>query len=158
MKTFCPQVRITFTEEGARAFKIAWLKTIRAFDPSRHCAKCLVGEFHYDILPYGRKDAEREYAGEMRMEWPRVKHAYLCGVTSRWAENLHIGMVYAKGRRVEYEDARIQVVITNMRRLAIPPITEKLALGEAFTTCRNYQFGWAHLRDRMTVKKTGLFG
>ncbi len=41
---------------------------------------------------------------------------------------LHIGMVYAKGNRADYADGRIQVRITNLRRLGIPPIQEPLGL------------------------------
>lgn len=115
-----------------------WLKYVTGFDISNHCATCLEG--HYSkLLPYRRRlEPGQRFEGLLNEH--QAPYVYLCGVTPSYPENLHIPMRYKQGHTVEYEDANIVVKALHAERLSIEPVD--LPLPSAFTTCRNFQFGY----------------
>ena len=50
---------LTLTFQKPEVFRFVWIKYVRGFDPSQHCAKCLVGE-NSKALKHGEvKDLKR---------------------------------------------------------------------------------------------------
>jgi hypothetical protein len=138
-------MHITLTVKS-EAYRYLWLKSVQDFNPSVHCARCLVGTYA-KLLPF-RADrkipAGLEAAADLD---PTVApYFYLCGVTSRYAENLHIAFAPEPDSTIRYEDAHIRVVITGARQVPILPLPQAVIdaqrLTKPFASCRNYQFGW----------------
>jgi hypothetical protein len=95
------------------------------------------------------------------------KYIYICGVTNVYANNLHVVVRYAKGETVIHEDKHARVVVRNAERVPIPIIdaatAARLDRGYQFTTCRNFMFGYAYLRDTdpyngKTAAEAGIYG
>ena len=63
-------------------FRYFWIKYVRGFDPSRHCARCLIGEYS-SLLAY-RKHTDLVRAVLDEHAAPLV---YICGVTAKWEWN-----------------------------------------------------------------------
>jgi hypothetical protein len=126
------------------AYRYLWLKQVHGFDPAVHCAKCLKG-LYVPLLPFrpDRKIPTGLHA-EADLDLAAAPFFYLCGVTGRWSENLHIAFRHSPGRVIEVEDDHICVRITDAERLAILPLPNdaRAALTKLFWSCRNYQFGW----------------
>jgi len=122
-------------------YRYLWLKRVRGFDPSRHCARCLIGDYDRAIRFGSKYVPGFSFTAEIPPD--AAPFVYLCGVTSRWADNLHVAILPAAGAAFEYEDANIRVAVVGAERLAIPMVD--LPLPEAFATCRNYQFGRRYL-------------
>ena len=126
------------------AYRYLWLKHVRGFDPAVHCARCLKGSYA-NLLPY-RADraipAGLQAAAEIAPDL--APYHYLCGVTSRWADNLHLVFQRQPGSRIEFEDPRIAVLITDAVQVPIRALPDEVAAGltKEFWSCRNYQFGW----------------
>ena len=123
-------------------FAFFWLRYVRAFLPQFHCARCLVG-------PY-------ELAMSSTMALPsrvvldhREPFAYLCGVATprTWSHNLHLPMIYAPGERIEAETYDgVRITVNHAREVAIPWVEDGWqGFPLSYTTCRNWQFGLAHV-------------
>ena len=127
-------------------FRFLWLKRVQGFNPSVHCAKCLVGSYVKGLPFRGTKTGFRL---DTALEMGEAKYLYLCGVTGRYESNLHLAMEPAPGERVCYDDARVFVLVEGARLLPIDPLAEEMAKGltKPFHTCRNYRFGWAYFSD-----------
>ncbi len=125
-------------------FRFLWLKRVQGFDPSVHCAKCLMGSYVKGLPFRGTKTG---FTLDTDVEMGEAKYLYLCGVTGRYADNLHLAMEPAPGEEVCYEDARIRVHVQGAKLLPIDPLPEEVATGltKPFHTCRNYRFGWQYL-------------
>jgi hypothetical protein len=122
-----------------------WLKYVTGFNEKVHCARCLKGPFS-KVLPMPTEKTPNTYKGILNEHESEYLYLYLCGVTRKYSENLHIAFQWKGRSTIEYEDKRARVVITNAEQLHIPPIHEPLELDDKFTTCRNFQFGWHYLR------------
>ena len=126
-----------------RDYQVLWLKHVRGFDVGVHCAKCLRGAYN-PLLAYRGKYQGQTLTTEI--DPTTAPYFYLCGVTGRWADNLHIAWIHQPGSVIEYEEARIQIRITDAERIPILPLPEVVIqeqkLPREFHTCRNYQFGW----------------
>ena len=117
-------------------FRYFWIKYVRGFDPSRHCARCLIGEYS-SLLAY-RKHTDLVRAVLDEHAAPLV---YICGVTAKWEWNVHVAGRLEPGELTEYADERVGLQLENFRRIEIRPDLGPPA-PKTFTTCRNWQFGW----------------
>ena len=141
-----PRIRVTV--KGDRFRQYLWLKYVNAFDPSQHCAKCLIGSFSTALRFGVHKGAGDVY--DIALTEHKARFMYLCGVTNVWADNLHVAMRPKAGERWTIETPDATVEGWNVERLPITPIPadaapEFTARGPEFLTCRNYQFGYAYL-------------
>ncbi|CAB4185566.1 hypothetical protein UFOVP1492_36 [uncultured Caudovirales phage] len=133
-----------------KQYSFLWIKYVTAFQSNTHCMNCLVGGRSLKIPPASKAGAHpylpgMEYFGILN-EHP-FKYVYLCGVTNEYANNLHVVVRYKPGSVVIHEDQHSIVEITNAERLDIPKIAEPIDRGHHYTTCRNFMFGYAYLRD-----------
>lgn len=132
-----------------------WIKSVRGFDSTKHCAKCFVGEFiqikttHYSkpyelgvgytfTLDSGVLDSSVSVDGE-------VLH-YFCIVASPYDynANIHAGFIYAQGHTIERVFKGQKITIENAKEIYFDDSVarEKYAhLPREFTTCRNFWFG-----------------
>ena len=124
-------------------FRFLWLKRVTGFDPSVHCAKCLVGSYVKGLPFRGTKTG---FTLDMDIDMTGIPYLYLCGVAGRYADNLHLPLVPALQEEVCYEDERIRVYVRGARLLTIPelPAEVRSLLTRAFHTCRNFRFGWEY--------------
>jgi hypothetical protein len=117
-------------------FRFVWIKYVRGFDPTQHCAKCLVGE-NSKALKYGEiKDLKRVTLNEHHSPF-----IYICGVTEWYEWNLHIAGYWRDGELTQFEDDRVSVRIDNFHRVEISAVGNPPAPKE-FALCRCWQFGW----------------
>lgn len=124
----------------SNAVSFLWLKGVDAFDPSCHCARCLVGRYS-KIFPYGKQAAGKKFGGHEIVTPDQI--LYLCGVTWRYENNLHVPMRATNSDAViEIETQDFIVHITGAERIDFPALDEGYEdLPVEFTSCRNYQFG-----------------
>ncbi len=141
-----PVLRIS-TRKGAehglpiRGFWVLWLRYVRGFDGSQHCAKCLVStsdrRVHKGMLC--DTDIPLDYGA---IENP---YTYLCGVSAqlKYENNLHLPMLYAPGKTAQAVTHTGDIVtVSNMEALSITALPDGFrGLSRKFTTCRNFQFG-----------------
>ena len=124
-----------------KGFNYLWAKKIEGFEPSVHCAKCLIGKYSSQFSPKMQSNVwiESEYkVGDI---------LYFCGVSApyKWSNNLHIAGIVSEGsmfHMVSYTGDRI--AIRNFERLEFDHAiaTDKYPdLSDRFLTCRNFQFG-----------------
>lgn len=134
-----PRPRIT-------GFRYLWLKTVRSFRPSVHCANCLNGDYS---KRFGLKAPLNEWVHEHTM--PEGTVVYFCGVSNpyKWERNAHMAGIVAPG-----ESASIPLYTGDILRadnFKMLSITAKEAeqrfpnKGRPFLTCRNFQFGAKYL-------------
>ncbi len=135
-----------------RRFAYLWLKYVRGFDENVHCARCLIGKFAWNIVPYdsGMKKAGTLLSGELESGWPYV---YLCalapGPAQGRAGDLHLAFAADPGQAIHINTDWIEVTVTDASELIIPEIPQgECDRGPRFTTCMNYKFGWAYLRNK----------
>lgn len=134
-------VKLMIKSKNNRVFgyKYLWLKYVRGFDPQRHCAYCLIGDFSQKINP---KMPVNQFI--MLNETSNYDCLYLCGVIG-YVNNLHIAFVPTNNPDdiiVQKTYRGDEVIISGAKRLSIPPLPLNYnGLSRAFTTCRNYQFG-----------------
>ena len=85
-----------------------WLKTVTGVDLSKHCAKCLIGD-------YIKFDSVNELKN--------ITH-YLCGVYKGWNynKNLHVAFTYEKGNTMIIKEKNIIIEIENAVRINIKPM------------------------------------
>lgn len=122
-----------------------WLKYITGFDITKHCAKCLTGNYS-KLIQYRSQKVGKIYEGELsEYETP---YAYLCGVTRNYDDNLHIAFKKSQGEIIAYEDKNVSVSIENAQKLIIPPVAGKSFSVEQ-QSCRNFQFGYHYLSDQL---------
>lgn len=135
-------------------FKYLWLKSVSDVDLSKHCARCLVGD--YD----GRVNAKLREAHDIKLDGDVY---YLCGVSQPyvWEKNFHMAFRRKDDSNVEYSDNGVSVVIEGAERL---PIDEKYNnpfdihyRAKSYSTCRNWQFAnyfKTHLKRGIENAKT----
>ena len=124
-------------------YRYLWLKYVTGFDIREHCARCLIGKYS-KMIKFRSQGPGAVFEGELNEH--EAPYLYLCGVTGKWANNLHIAFQYCAWDKVEYEDDNIKVVLDHASRLPIEPV-KGLSLPSAYTTCRNFQFGYHYFHE-----------
>lgn len=118
-------------------YRYLWLKYVSGINLTRHCAKCLLGEYDERIQP-GLHEIEN-------MELTKKsEYFYLCGVTSKWENNLHLAFREKEGSEIIIDNKHIKCRIVNAEEI---PISDKYidhslvyAKDKAYNTCRNWWF------------------
>lgn len=134
--------------------RFLWVKSVRAIDPSVHCARCLVGDY-WKGLPYDRSDRPAGSVFRSAFEVGDAPFVYACGVTPRWEDNLHLAAAVDPEAIAEAHTPDAAVVFRGARVVPIREIVNPPDLGSRFLTCRNFQFGWNALRDGLLPLKGG---
>ncbi len=137
-----PTIKVTVKQE--RAFKFLWLKYVRGFNPTHHCARSLNGNYS-KLFPYSSSYVQPQTIEGILNEF-EAPWIYLCGVTKKWELNVHVAGQYEAGTITNYSDERIDVEIRDFRQLPIDNSKAPEAAKE-FATCRNWQFGWLSFPD-----------
>jgi hypothetical protein len=132
-----PTIIVTVKQE--QAFKFLWLKYVRGFNPTHHCARCLAGSYS-TLFPFSRGYVPAQTFEGVLDEFD-APWIYLCGVTNKWIWNVHVAGQYEDGAMTNYSDERIDVEIRDFKQLFINSANTPEAPHE-FETCRNWQFGW----------------
>lgn len=128
--------------ETTEFFRYLWLKYVTGFDLSVHCARCLVGQYSR-MFPYRKRVTElyNEPLEEHSAKW-----LYLCGVSNRYENNLHIAFEEAEGETLLYDDGKTIVEIEGARQIPIIQLEsyDKEPKGhlKEFNTCRNWRFAY----------------
>lgn len=123
--------------QSLSGFSFFWGKRVLGFNPNRHCAESLLG----DWLRFTRPTM---MPGEHEM--PEGDLFYLCGVaTAGYSGNFHMPI-----RRIEGAESTLrtstgaEVTVEGGHLLEIPPLPmDWNGYGREFTTCRNFQWGVA---------------
>lgn len=126
-----------------REFRFLWLKYVAGFDLNVHCAKCLIGEYS-SIFKYGA----REYPEirNVELDEHEARYMYLCGVTPKWKDNLHVAFCESKGETMVYDDGITRFVVQDARRIDIVErdsyALEAHGNDKWYNTCRNWRFAY----------------
>lgn len=127
----------------SRRFRYLWLKSIHAFDPRVHCARCLKGSYHDELNPQGMWNGDTV---RIELELDTAPIHYLCGVTNEWAKNLHLPFESRDGAlplEIVKPGVSVRFPQGGIRLL---PIMEPISgIDPAYGTCRNWLFGLGHL-------------
>lgn len=124
--------------EVERPFKYLWLKAVKDVDLSKHCARCLIG--NYD----NRINSNTKEVNNVELNDGDIY--YLCGVALpyKWENNFHLAFRHKEGGTVAYSNNGITVFIEGAEKL---PIYEKYNNPhdkhfhtKSYCTCRNWQF------------------
>lgn len=136
-----PAITIATTTPLDKAFRYFWMKSVRGFSPSQHCARCLIGSYvkqvGLDAVPHAPLTIPG-VAGDV---------FYLCGVAKpyKWANNFHLALRVAEGcEATEPLYCGGTVIASGFERIPFDArvATERFPdLGAAYLTCRNFQFG-----------------
>lgn len=136
----------TYRTTGANVagFRHLWMKTVTRFDPANHCARCLVGAYEKS---FGTRMAVNE---AISAAYPAGTVLYLCGVSApyRWEKNFHLAARVVPGKTIFAPLYNGDVL--DIEGLEEIPFDDQAAreqhssLGEAFLSCRNFQFGVHH--------------
>lgn len=118
-------------------FKYLWLKSVRDVDLSRHCARCLIGD--YD----GRINSRLTEAHDIELS----EDVYcLCGVSSpcKWENNFHLAFRRKDGSAIDYSSNGVTVRIEGAERLPIDAKhnnpADRHCRTKSYCTCGNRQF------------------
>ena len=81
--------RIYSVATELRGWQHLWCKHVRAFDPTVHCARCLVGSYAKPVNARAPVDTDVPIVGRHHGDV-----LYFCGVSRphRWANNLHLAV------------------------------------------------------------------
>ena len=125
---------------AVRRYRWFWIRAVTGFDPRFHCARCLRGRWlHRTSTPWPAD-------GRLVFAFRPGEVAYVCGVTRRWSDNLHVAIdPWTPGEGAEAPMLGGGVLcIEGGIRLEIPALPDGWrGLGREFTKCRNFQFGVA---------------
>lgn len=135
------QITIKGDGDTLSGFRYFWMKNVRAFDDSKHCARCLVGS-------YSKAVSNRMKLNDpVTEDYPLGEIVYICGVSQpfNWENNFHMALKVTAGATAELPMFNGQTVIVEDAEL-IPfdsSVSDELYAGKsaAFLTCRNFQFG-----------------
>lgn len=123
---------------AVRRYRWFWIKAVTGFDPRFHCARCLRGRWlHTTSTPWPAD-------GRLVLTFRPGEVAYVCGVTRRWSDNLHIAIDPWKPG----EGAGVPMLgggnlrVEGGAQLAIPELPDDWrGLGRSYTSCRCFRFG-----------------
>lgn len=128
--------------EATHPYRYLWLKYVTGFNLNVHCARCLLG--HYSSA-FGYKRQPDKLADVTLDEFP-CRYMYLCGVTDRWEDNLHVAFVESEGDRFTYADKYCRLEVEGARRIDILELPsydlEKHGADRMYNTCRNWRFAY----------------
>ncbi len=127
-----------------RAFRWLWLMYVTGFDPRHHCQKCLKGK-KTQRFKYDHRSSEIPLEVKFSLDEYPAPFVYLCGVTSRYEDNFHLALKPSLEGCVEIHDDRIDVLVTHTEQVPIDPVDADLP--PSYLRCRNFQFGYHHLRE-----------
>lgn len=131
------------------AWRFLWCKSAEAFDPRQHCAKCLKGRYET------RFGLDMPADDMVDLDHGPGALLYFCGVSKpyRWDRNLHLA-VRVTGDPQDIASATAwngdKVTIAGAEEVPFNDEAARAgypALGAAFLTCRNFQFGAQMARD-----------
>lgn len=123
--------------EAEGTLKHLWLKSVRDVDLSRHCARCLVGDYDSRINNRLREAHDIELGGDVH---------YLCGVPQpyRWENNSHLAFRRKDGSTIDYSSNGVTARIEGAERLPTDAKRNNPAdrhyRTRSYCTCRNRQF------------------
>jgi hypothetical protein len=141
---------INSEQETLRGWRYLWAKTVTAFDPAVHCARCLIGDYEKTFsirTPVNTVLELRRHATGTVI--------YFCGVSApyRWGNNMHLA-VRSTGDLVDTAQTEFyngdRLIVRGARQLSFDDQVARLrypTLGAEYLTCRNFQFGAAFLSD-----------
>ena len=118
-------------------FRYLWLKSIKGVDISKHCARCLIGNYDNRIYPQ-IGTAENIILPE--------KIYYLCGVSTPyvWKNNFHLAFKEKNGATIHVIRNGIEIEIINAEEIHFSEKDIDSTLQQAkrieYSTCRNWQF------------------
>lgn len=142
-----PTITIRSDAAALKGFRYFWLKRVHGFDPAQHCARCLKG--HYvDAV-----NATMVTNKPIHIEADPGDLLYLCGVSAPyvWARNFHLALIVEHGGLVRTTAYTSDVIEINGCDLISFDDAEARRRfpdkGEAFLSCRNFQFGAHHFRE-----------
>jgi hypothetical protein len=128
---------------AVEGWRFLWMKRVTGFDASRHCARCLLGEYVEAVgldMPVSTLIDVPAEPGDV---------FYWCGVATpyRWKHNAHLALAARDGGGAVLHCYNGDVlVVTGAEQI---PFDDKAARAlfpersKAFLTCRNFQFGAA---------------
>jgi hypothetical protein len=134
-----------------RDFRWLWLRYVTGFDDRYHCQACLKGK-NSRHLRYNQERMVIPAHFSFALDEFRAPYVYLCGVTNRYEDNLHIAVRPSLGDRAEFADQRIRIIITDAVQMPILPVDADKPV--EFLRCRNFQFGFRYLRPQADTQKT----
>lgn len=130
------------TFETTEKFRYLWLKYVTGFDLSVHCAKSLVGRYS-SLFKFG--DAP-SIIHNCRLDEHPFRYIYLCGVTSRYENNLHLALEENMGTVVDYSWLGTHIVVRDARMIEIKGLQsydlEPNGRLTSYNTCRNWRFAY----------------
>lgn len=142
-----PTITIKSPNDRLTGFRYFWMKRVHGFDPSQHCARCLKG--HY-VAQVGSSMAANV---PIQIEADHGDVLYLCGVSAPyvWTRNFHLALVVEFGARVRttaYTGDVIEIDGCDLIHFDDAEARRRFPdKGEAFLSCRNFQFGAHHFRE-----------
>lgn len=119
-------------------FMYIWLKSVEDVDLTKHCAKCLIGEYNESINKHTRVNNNIQLDNE--------KIYYLCGVSKPyvWDNNFHLAFRKKEGNILNIARKGISIEIEDAEEITFSKddIDEQLkeSTNKQFNTCRNWQF------------------
>ena len=124
-----------------KRFRYLWVKYVTGFDLSQHCARCLKGKYSR-VFPFREHITE---AHDFDLNEAEYNYIYICGVTDKYEENLHIVLVPSE-ETFTYDDGETSFVIEGATRIQIVQqrsyYLEPTGDLKEFYTCRNWQFAY----------------
>lgn len=122
-------------------FKYLWCKSVKDVDLYKHCAKCLIGEYHPKFNANLKELIEVELPHEI---------TYVCGVSKPFSmkNNFHLAVRPKKGSMVIVERQGIHIVIQDAEELPInfdkEACNHPQKAFKSYVTCRNWQFAYLY--------------
>ena len=101
-----------------REFRWLWLMYVTGFDERHHCQACLKGN-KSRRFKYNRSTITVPAEFSFPLDEFPARFVYLCGVTARYEDNLHIAMKPSPTHQLDYGDGRIKVSVSNAERVPI---------------------------------------
>jgi len=132
-------------------YKFFWLKGISKAQIDKCRAECFTGENYPTVY----NNTRREGKSSVSLNIAPLKHIkafYLCGVSSRYEDNVHIAFVPEKGSSFSIENSRYRVNVTNAREIhfqSYKPNPDGEYTDEQ-RSCRNWIFA-NYLKDGMPL-------
>jgi hypothetical protein len=142
-----PILTIESQREKVEGFHYLWLKYVTGFDPSQHCARCLIGKYSRKVtrgMP-ADKPLVLDEARQIGLSGRSYDYLYLCGVASRggWKANFHLAFLPDPDATIMMPmSTGDTVIVQHARSVPIIAVPEGFdGRDKVFTTCRNWQFG-----------------
>ncbi len=144
-------MEITGPASQINGFRYFWLKYVKGFEQSKHCARCLVGSYSKKI----HKTVETNVPIVLD-EVKDFDYLYLCGVSPKWETNLHMALKPVEGGKAVVETYNgFKITVLGAELLPIDPLPDGWnGMTKEFTTCRNYQFGVQYYQGQRSVNNT----